>query len=70
MRSNHSSTNCMIIIEIQSTFNFIPKENSNQSHKHSPHQPFILNTRDNVETHLKKTTKVLFIWHEKGYRTL
>ena len=28
------------------------------------------NTRDNVETHLGKTTKVLFIWHEKGYRTL
>ena len=23
-----------------------------------------------METHLGKTTKVLFIWHEKGYRTL
>ena len=24
-----------------------------------------LNTRNNVETHLGKTTKMLFIWHEK-----
>ena len=23
-----------------------------------------------METHLGKTTKVLFIWHEKGYNTL
>ena len=23
-----------------------------------------------METHLGKTTKVLFIWHEKGYSTL
>ena len=29
-----------------------------------------LDTRNNVETHLGKTTKVLFIWHEKGYSTL
>ena len=29
-----------------------------------------LDTRNNVETHMGKTTKVLFIWHEKGYNTL
>ena len=38
---DNSSTNCEIIIEIQATFNIIWKENSNQSHKHSPYQPSI-----------------------------
>ena len=41
MHFDHLSTNCKIIREIQATFHIIWKTNSNQSHKHSPYQPFI-----------------------------
>ena len=51
---------------IRYTSEYITKLKIHQQSKHSPFNnihPY--NTRNNVETHLGKTTKVLFIWNKK-----
>ena len=65
----HPSTNCKKLTETEPHLTLYGKQLL-INHINIHHIKYSFGTRNNMETHLGKTTKVLFIQNEKGYSTL